>query len=359
MVQSGIWFGMMFRDNFRNFRKPMAEISCRKMMCRLVLWLVSAQLWLVSAQGRRQRRKKSFNRRERFAFEEPGEFFPSKNWDVQDDGLQVAEHFGAIVRDHSNELQSEMKLSREYSERRACHGTLGEIEAAMLYLLIRLTKPRRVLEVGALCGYSTRWILAALARNRFGHLDSYDLRDVVTRVITKNLDRWSFQKKDIATAKLPDYDVIFIDALHMNRFAKMYTRHILGPVNKTIPVVVHDIYNPLMMPPYKHCHGGGTIASFDSEVKCMQDVAANWTQRHRADDFLYGPTQPSGEGQELLAWLARTSRSASSMITFQPYNAPTFAFTLRDIFITEKILDTSSLLNNPAAFFKLRGWSSD
>ena len=45
-------------------------------------------------------------------------------------------------------------------------------QGALLYLLVRLLRPARVLETGVRPGYSTAWILAGLEANRFGELTS-------------------------------------------------------------------------------------------------------------------------------------------------------------------------------------------
>jgi hypothetical protein len=45
-------------------------------------------------------------------------------------------------------------------------------QGALLYLIVRAVRPDRVLETGVRPGYSTAWILAALAANGSGHLTS-------------------------------------------------------------------------------------------------------------------------------------------------------------------------------------------
>ncbi len=45
-------------------------------------------------------------------------------------------------------------------------------QGALLYLLVRATRPRRVVETGVRPGYSTAWILAALEANGAGELTS-------------------------------------------------------------------------------------------------------------------------------------------------------------------------------------------
>jgi hypothetical protein len=45
-------------------------------------------------------------------------------------------------------------------------------QGALLYLIVRAARPRRVVETGVRPGYSTAWILAALDANRAGELTS-------------------------------------------------------------------------------------------------------------------------------------------------------------------------------------------
>jgi len=45
-------------------------------------------------------------------------------------------------------------------------------QGPLLYLLVRLLRPERVIETGVRPGYSTAWILSALEANRFGELTS-------------------------------------------------------------------------------------------------------------------------------------------------------------------------------------------
>jgi predicted O-methyltransferase YrrM len=45
-------------------------------------------------------------------------------------------------------------------------------QGALLYLIVRAARPRRVVETGVRPGYSTAWILAALDANRLGELTS-------------------------------------------------------------------------------------------------------------------------------------------------------------------------------------------
>jgi len=124
---------------------------------------------------------------------------------------------------------------------------LDDIEAEITYLLLRDTQPRTVVEIGALHGWSTSWILRALADNGSGHLFSYDLIDNSESNVPAELvagrrtfvhgdvkDRW----KELESS--PDY--AFIDAAHSGRFAKWYIQH-LFPQLGGIRVSVHDVFH--------------------------------------------------------------------------------------------------------------------
>ena len=93
---------------------------------------------------------------------------------------------------------------------------------------------------------------------------------------------------------------------------------------------------------------------FHEQRDCIKNATDTWFEDNH-DDSYYGPSMPTGEGVELLSWLARTARVDSSIINFNPHNAPEFALTVRDAYIDKKILNQSAKLNNPAAFFVLKG----
>ncbi len=53
----------------------------------------------------------------------------------------------------------------------SCHPLIGRY----LYSLLRLVRPKTVVETGSYIGYSTCWIAQALEDNRYGHLHAFDL----------------------------------------------------------------------------------------------------------------------------------------------------------------------------------------
>ncbi|GAA0743550.1 class I SAM-dependent methyltransferase [Dactylosporangium roseum] len=125
---------------------------------------------------------------------------------------------------------------------------LDDIEAELTYLLVRDAKPARVVEIGTFHGWSTSWLLRAVADNATGHLDSYDIVDHVLRTIPGDLsgDRWTFHRGDVrARADLQPSTInyLFIDAAHTARFARWYTHNLLDNVRAGTPVTVHDVFH--------------------------------------------------------------------------------------------------------------------
>ncbi len=104
-------------------------------------------------------------------------------------------------------------------------GSLWRVEGQVLYALIRLTKPQRVLELGTYHGCSATHILMALAANgeggkltavdnnlrgieEIGHMIPDRLRDNLT---LHNLDVYEFVTRQ---SKGINYDFVFSDAAH-------------------------------------------------------------------------------------------------------------------------------------------------
>jgi predicted O-methyltransferase YrrM len=73
-------------------------------------------------------------------------------------------------------------LLKVRAEQRELHGTgmkaqLDDIEAEITYLRLRETRLSSVVEIGALHGWSTSWILRALRDNEFGHVYSFGVAE--------------------------------------------------------------------------------------------------------------------------------------------------------------------------------------
>lgn len=94
--------------------------------------------------------------------------------------------------------------------------------ARLLYTVVRITKPSRILETGVADGYSTAVVLAALEANGAGELHSVDIRDDVG-VLVEARDRWFLQVVDERDSlrhlrrvaeRLKPVDIFFHDSDH-------------------------------------------------------------------------------------------------------------------------------------------------
>ncbi len=96
-------------------------------------------------------------------------------------------------------------------------------EGKLLYLIARLARARRILEIGTLGGYSTTWLARALPAD--GKLITLELDDKHAAVARRNLDRAGVaQRVEVRTGRAvdslkalinqhePPFDLIFIDA---------------------------------------------------------------------------------------------------------------------------------------------------
>ena len=96
-------------------------------------------------------------------------------------------------------------------------------EGKLLYLLARLCRPRRILEIGTLGGYSTTWLARALEPG--GNLLTLELDPHHAEVARKNLARAGVGEavevrigpaapslRALIAAGEPPFDVVFIDA---------------------------------------------------------------------------------------------------------------------------------------------------
>ncbi len=131
---------------------------------------------------------------------------------------------------------------------------LDDIEAEITYLLLRHTRPEKVVEIGAYHGWSTTWILRALRDNGRGHLHSFDLIAASRRHVPSDLaGRWNLTEGDARTAGgelLWRADYLFIDADHGRRFARWYLTHLLPELRAGVPVSVHDVFHHRRAKPF-------------------------------------------------------------------------------------------------------------
>mmetsp|Transcript_11908 Transcript_11908/g.16142 ORF Transcript_11908/g.16142 Transcript_11908/m.16142 type:complete len:346 (+) Transcript_11908:25-1062(+) len=142
----------------------------------------------------------------------------------------------------------------------ACISTFVEME--ILYMRLRETQPKVVIEACPNSGWSTFWILHALKANGHGHSHSFDKSAKPIKaghVIADSPSvKWTHHQGDIMETfpsqlteeELNDVDYVFIDMSHFKPLTLWYVENIFGyftrrtyAQDKVILVGVHDVYN--------------------------------------------------------------------------------------------------------------------
>src|SRR5262249_24809440 len=104
-------------------------------------------------------------------------------WSLTADGI------ADLYRAYADDLRRGRDAQRELLRQRGktMRTQLDDLEAELTYLRLRAHRPETVIEIGALHGWSTTWILSALRDNATGHLYSYDLIDDAVRQVPQPL----------------------------------------------------------------------------------------------------------------------------------------------------------------------------
>ena len=112
------------------------------------------------------------------------------------DPYEIAESILKVSREDFRQLQAESipaNPSKRESQHAASHSWgMSASEIALLFAVVRSSKPRQVVETGVARGESTRAILRALAVNRSGKLDSFEVSGDVGDLVDPELrSSWS------------------------------------------------------------------------------------------------------------------------------------------------------------------------
>jgi predicted O-methyltransferase YrrM len=170
--------------------------------------------------------------------------------------VPTVERLSELYRTHRDRLgvarDEQRALLRSRPDMRA---RLDDVEAELTYLLLRERRPATVVEVGALHGWSTSWILRALRDNGTGRLYSFDRIANARGNVPPELaaDRWTFVAGDVrgTVAAVPaDTGYLFVDAAHSARFARWYLAELFPRVAPGVPVSVHDVFHGRRAKPF-------------------------------------------------------------------------------------------------------------
>lgn len=153
-----------------------------------------------------------------------------------------------------------------------------DLDAELMYLLIRERIPDTVVEISPRDGWSSLWILKALHDNGEGRLfgqgklHSYDLQDTSTRFIPEELEEHrSLVVGDVRekTDELPDeIDFLLVDSAHNGRFARWYVANVFPRVKNGAPIIIHDIQQHFVR------HIPGTESHFIRRLLADKGVSA-------------------------------------------------------------------------------------
>jgi predicted O-methyltransferase YrrM len=140
-----------------------------------------------------------------------------------------------------------------------CQYSAAEME--LLYLFVRAERPHRVLELCSAVGYTTLWVLSALADNGYGELwsfDNFDTRIAMVELSESILERWHFERAEVGDGTIVPllneltFDRIIMDADHSDKFSRWYTasvlsRHLQQVAERrpgaSLAISIHDIFD--------------------------------------------------------------------------------------------------------------------
>jgi rhodanese-related sulfurtransferase len=122
-------------------------------------------------------------------------------------------------------------------------GSVWTSEGRSIYVLIRLLKPKRIIEIGNFLGRSTNFILKAVEDNGSGDVT---LLDIWERMEYEKLHSQKFDRilaDSLIWLERPlDFDLFIIDGCHEYEHVKKEMRLILNNSTKPIWVWSHDYF---------------------------------------------------------------------------------------------------------------------
>jgi predicted O-methyltransferase YrrM len=161
------------------------------------------------------------------------------------------ESFQRLKKHYISRLVPPKYLAKTVS--RSCQMALldphfDDIEAEITYLLIRASRPKKLVEISPLGGWSTSWVLNGIRDNDYGTLYSYDLVDDSLKTLPSDLMslKWVFKKGDVkkTIGEMPDdIDYLLMDADHSSDFATWYIQNIFPKLRSGALVSIHDVFH--------------------------------------------------------------------------------------------------------------------
>ena len=201
---------------------------------------------------------------------------PRKDWYPYGLEPSVKVMLGELLESYRDELLEVDRMACEVLPRIRSSGgvaQLADLEAELLYVFLRLTRPESVFEISPAYGWSTNHILAALTRNEHGRLHSFELMDktadgtpieaAIRRNLHPELDAQRLElhigdaQEEAATVG-GAIDFLFLDSAHEAWFAEWYEEDLL-PRTRGV-CFIHDIIEPRGMPKHERYFDGEAYA---------------------------------------------------------------------------------------------------
>lgn len=163
-------------------------------------------------------------------------------------------NFQELYKKYSSELFELSKITYEIShsmQRKGYCVGFGDFEGEIAYMLIREQKPNLVYEISPAAGYSSNYLLAALSKNDFGELHSFELLHKIYGRNTEEVIRSNISKKfnheqhkiflgDVTEREFEHFpDFLLIDSCHEKFFAEWYLENLVPRVSGL--VMMQDI----------------------------------------------------------------------------------------------------------------------
>ena len=123
-------------------------------------------------------------------------------------------------------------------------GSIWDSEGKSIYVLIRILKPKRILEIGNYLGKSTNHILQAIEMNTFGSVDLVDIFDRLEydKLHNSKFNRIIDDSLNFLNSKL-SYDLIIQDGCHEYEHVKSELGLILKNNKSNYVIWGHDYFS--------------------------------------------------------------------------------------------------------------------
>ena len=167
------------------------------------------------------------------------------------------EYLLKLFRIYSHELPNLAEINKERynTDIFPTTGQYDLFESQILYMIIRDSKPKNVIEFSSNCGYSSIYTAMALRQNKYGQLHSFEIVPEFAEIAKRNaslfgLSKWvNFIIGDVKKVLIPYVrdnatlkpEVVFIDSDHSYPFAQWYINNLFPILQKGTLIHIHDV----------------------------------------------------------------------------------------------------------------------